>query len=152
MQAPMNRGIILAPCLSPPANDRKRGRVEILECETIVETALTAQPRLYTVPPAVIGSRKTHDQLPTGIKTRQTHCGHDRFGTTHMKGHFIQVRHGFEQCDVLGYDRMQRPQHRTETFDALQTLGHPLLVALKSRHVDAICATHIQGPMPIKVM
>jgi hypothetical protein len=29
---------------------------------------------------------------------------------------------------------------------------HPLLIALKSRHIDAVRATHVQAPMPIEVV
>src|SRR5262245_17575686 len=121
-----------------PANDSKRCRVEVLEREAIVETALTAQPWLYPVPPAVIGPRKTHDQLPAGIKTCQPHGGHDSFGTTHMKGHFVHMRHGFEQSNVVGHQGMERAQHWTEVPHSFPALMHPLFVALKARHIDAV--------------
>src|SRR5262245_25245987 len=129
--------------LRPPANKVKRGWVYVLERQAIADTAITAQPRLYPVPPAVIRSRKTHDQLLTGIKPCQTYRSHDGFGATHMKGHFVHSCNGFKQCDIFGHDWVERSQNRTKVLHPLPALLYPLLVAVKSRHVESIRATHI---------
>src|SRR5262245_31980426 len=100
----------------------------------------------------MIGSRKTYYPLPAGIKTRQAHGGHDGFGATHMKGHLVHLRYGFEPGNIVSHQRVERTEHWTEIFDALQPLVHPLLVVLKSRHIDAVRATHIQAPMAIEVV
>jgi hypothetical protein len=73
-----------------PSDDHQRGRMHVLEGETIVERPLAAEPGLHAVPPAVVGPGKAHDELPARIEARQPDGGHDRLGATHVEGHFVE--------------------------------------------------------------
>ena len=109
------------------------------------------RPGLHAVPPAVIGAREADDELPARVEPRQPHGRHDRLGAAHVEGDLVQLRDRPEQRDVLGDDRVERPQHRTEIPHALQAPGHPVLVAPEAGDVDPVRAAHVERPVPVEV-
>ena len=126
--------------------------MDVLERQTVVEGPLAAQPRLHAVPPAVIGARETDDQFPPRVEARQAHGGHHRLGTAHVKRHFVHAaRWRFRIGNVLGDDRMERPQHRAQVLDPLPALFDPLLVTVEARDVDAVGTAHVDRPVAVEV-
>ena len=76
-----------------PKHLERRGAMS-LRVRAIVDVALATQAGLNTIPPAVIGTGKAHDQFLPSVEASHPNRSHHRLGSAHMKGHFIHLRDG----------------------------------------------------------
>src|SRR5215472_15164104 len=134
-----------------PANGVERSEIDVLQRDAVVDLSLAAQPRLYAVPPSMIGARETDDRFPMCVKSRESDRGHDGFGPAHMERYLVQPGYGLEHGNVFSDDRMKRPQDGTQVLHALPSLLHPFLVLIVAGDVDSVRAGHIEGPLIVDI-
>ena len=133
------------------ANHVERRRVHVLQGEAVADGALAAEPRLHAVPPAVVGAGERHNESAAGVEAPQPHRGHDGFGAAHVERHLVEPGNRFEQRDVVGHQRVQRPENRSDVLHPFQALLHPFLVTLEAGHADPVGAAHVEAPMAVQV-
>ena len=133
-------------------DDGQRCRVQILQRQTVVDRALAAEAGLHAIPPSVVGARKADDEPAARVESRKTHRRHDRFGTAHVKRHLVEAGNVLQHRDVLGHERMQRPEDGPEILHALPSTFDPFLVPIEAGDVEPVRAAHIERPVAVQIL